>query len=342
MDDTSRGVGDEKSRGIGEDAMQGRGEDSTRNYSQTTPGRSTRSGAVPDRPRSTPPGAADEGRSETGDEDTDRRTREIRAEIEQTREDMSETIDAIQEKLRPGNIVSDAKERVKNATTERVRQMVGSASETAQGAMEHTRHYAGDIVEGARHNAIPAAMIGAGLVWLLVDRFRGNGRDYGQRDYRSAYRTPRAYESEDYYRSGGTGYGATDAYDESEYGRYPDRSSSRNPAEGFNRASSRAGEAASHTRERMVRAGRRTRSQFERLLHDNPLLVGAAAMMVGAAVGIALPETERENELMGEAKDSMVERAQDLAKNAASRAQEAAGDMVGEVASRVVSGKESK
>ena len=171
MDDTSRGVGDEKSRGIGKDAMQGRGEESTRNYAQPTPGtpgRSIQPGAASPTPRSTVPGSADESRSETGDEDADRRTREIRAEIEQTREDMSETIDAIQEKLRPGNIMSDAKERVKNATTERVRNMVGSASETAQDAMEQTRHYAGDVVEGARNNAIPVAMIGVGLAWLLV------------------------------------------------------------------------------------------------------------------------------------------------------------------------------
>ena len=345
MDDTSRGVGDEKSRGIGKDAMQGRGEESTRNYAQPTPGtpgRSIQPGAASPTPRSTVPGSADESRSETGDEDADRRTREIRAEIEQTREDMSETIDAIQEKLRPGNIMSDAKERVKNATTERVRNMVGSASETAQDAMEQTRHYAGDVVEGARNNAIPVAMIGVGLAWLLVDRFRGNGRDYEEGYYRSGYRTPRAYESDDYYRYGATGYVASGGYEESESGRYPDRSSGTNLSEGFNRASSRASEAASQTGRKMARAGRRTRNQFQRLLHDNPLLVGAAAMMVGAAVGIALPETERENELMGEAKDNVVERAQDMAKNAASRAQEAAGDVASEVASRVVSGKESK
>ena len=43
------------------------------------------------------------------------RTREIRAEIEQTREDMSETVNAIQERLRPGNIAANAADSVRHA-----------------------------------------------------------------------------------------------------------------------------------------------------------------------------------------------------------------------------------
>jgi len=342
MDDTSRGVGDETGRGAGGEAMRGRGEESPRNFTPGTTGRVAPAGATPAVAGSRTPAPGETERSLAGDDDTDRRTREIRAEIEQTREDMSETIDAIQEKLRPGNIMAEAKDRVKNATTERVRHMVGSASESTQNAVEQTRHYAGEIVGGSRQNAIPAAMIGVGLVWLLVDRWRGNGRDDEYREYRSSYRTPRYYESDDSYRSGAAGYGAAGSSEYPEYGGFQDRGRGRDLSEGLNRATSRAGEAASHARERAVRTGRRTRNQFQRLLNDNPLLVGAAAMMLGAAVGMALPETERENEWMGEAKDSVLESAQDMARTAASRAQEAAGEAAGEVASRVVSGKDSK
>jgi hypothetical protein len=76
------------------------------------------------------------------------------------------------------------------------------------------------------------------------------------------------------------------------------------------------------------------------MMQDNPLLVGAGALVLGAAFGLAIPETERENELMGEARDSMVERAQDMARNAASQVQNVAGDAVADVASRVVTGKQ--
>ena len=39
---------------------------------------------------------------------------------------------------------------------------------------------------------------------------------------------------------------------------------------------------------------RRAQNGLQRLMRQNPLLVGAAAMLVGAAVGAALPETEKE------------------------------------------------
>ena len=300
MDDTTRGVGEDITRGVGEDKA--------RNYSSQAPG------ARPD-----------------SDEVTNRRTREIRAEIEQTREEMSETIDAIQEKLRPGNIVAGATERVKNATTERVRQMADSASETAQNAYEQTRHAAGEFVEGARDNAIPAAMICVGTAWLLYDRYRNN-RSSGYRRRRSGSYGPDYYESEDYYRStSASGYGSR--YDEG------DISDSGNLGSRARNAASGISDTAAEVRDRTMRTGRRARNQFQRLLYENPLMVGAAAVVVGAAIGMALPETEKENEWLGETRDNVVDRAQDLATNAATRAREAVGEAAGEVAQKVVRGE---
>jgi hypothetical protein len=65
-------------------------------------------------------------------------------------------------------------------------------------------------------------------------------------------------------------------------------------------------------------------------------MVGVAAVAVGATVGLALPETETENEWLGENRDTMVEQAQELA----TQMRQAAGDIAGQVASEVVSGRE--
>jgi hypothetical protein len=65
-------------------------------------------------------------------------------------------------------------------------------------------------------------------------------------------------------------------------------------------------------------------------------MVGVAAVAVGATVGLALPETETENEWLGETRDTMVEQAQELA----TQMRQAAGDIAGQVASEVVSGRE--
>ena len=290
----------DKTRGVGDDRITGRGEETSTNYAAP--------GSAAPRTSTRPAGAAPDA------DDPNRRTREIRQEIEQTREDMSETIDAIQEKLRPGNIVSEAKERVKSATTERVRQMADSASETAQNAYEQTREIAGDFVEGARNNAVPVALIGVGVAWLLAERFRQNNRRGDYRDWRSSsYRTPEYSGSRDYNRS----------------------TSAPVYRSGYEEGG--LSETAADLRDRTIRTGRKARNQFQRLLGENPLMVGAAAVVVGCAVGMALPETERENEWLGETRDNVVEKAQDAARNVATRAQEAVGDAAGEVTKKVVS-----
>src|SRR4029453_3556113 len=57
----------------------------------------------------------------------DARALEIRSDIERTREDLSETVDAIQEKLRPANVVASAA----SATTEKVKDMASQVADTA-------------------------------------------------------------------------------------------------------------------------------------------------------------------------------------------------------------------
>jgi len=54
----------------------------------------------------------------------------------------------------------------------------------------------------------------------------------------------------------------------------------------------------------------------ERVMGDNPLLMGAALLAVGAAIGIALPATLRENTWFGKGRDQIVHKAEELARGA--------------------------
>lgn len=57
----------------------------------------------------------------------------------------------------------------------------------------------------------------------------------------------------------------------------------------------------------------RLEDNFQRVLRENPLAVGAVTLALGTAIGLVLPQTARENRLMGEARGTLVERAQGLA-----------------------------
>jgi hypothetical protein len=70
---------------------------------------------------------------------------------------------------------------------------------------------------------------------------------------------------------------------------------------------------------------------FENTLRDNPLALGAVALAVGAAIGLALPHTEREDEWLGGTRDRLFNRAQhaahDMLETAEHRAEAFAGEL---------------
>jgi len=304
------------------------------------------------------------------DPDTERRASEIRQEIDHTRAEMTETIDAIQAKLNPRNIVANATERVKTATTERVREMADTAGETAQEVMNQTRDTAGGIVQAVQQNPVPAALIGLGAAWLLMNR---SGSGDGGRAYQTPPRRYRSYSQEgegivgtvksnpvpavlagvglgwlmysgreqQTYGSGRYEYGS----DRYEYRggrgattgpdrRWNERSSvgetegtASSVSESAGRMATRARDYVGDTTQELQYQGRRAQNQLQRMMEDSPLLVGAGALMIGAAFGLAVPETEVENQWMGEARDTVMERTQEMAQNAASQVQQAAAGL---------------
>lgn len=60
---------------------------------------------------------------------------------------------------------------------------------------------------------------------------------------------------------------------------------------------------ASEVGERVSRLGRQARRTVLETLQDEPLVLGAVALAIGAAIGAALPSTRVEDELMGETRD---------------------------------------
>jgi len=116
----------------------------------------------------------------------------IRADIEQTRADMSDTINAIQEKLNPQALIDKAKDSVHEATIGRVEQMVTNVTDNAKDT-------GNSLIQMAKDNPIPAALIGLGLGWLFTRNKDTSGN--WQPDYRAGSQydySPQGMGGQDY------------------------------------------------------------------------------------------------------------------------------------------------
>src|SRR5690606_29272661 len=88
-----------------------------------------------------------------------------------TRAEMSETINAIQEKVNPETVKAQIKENVQHeadAIKAQVREAtIGRAEKVAHNASETARDAGDSLMETIRDNPVPAAMVGIGLGWLV-------------------------------------------------------------------------------------------------------------------------------------------------------------------------------
>jgi len=270
---------------------------------------------------------------------------EIRDEIEQTRSEMSGTIDAIQDRLSPDTLKEQAKEAVRDATIGRAQTMVDDVTDSA-------RQTGNSIWTTVRENPLPAAMVALGVGLLWKNRSQGSGQS--PRDDREMYRS--AYPS----RYAGWGNAPAGRYDRDgqRYGngdaryRSEDESSSgmqERVGEMAGTVQEKAGQAVDQVTQKGGQAVDQVsqfgsqayesmsslpgegiqamRTRYDQMIMESPLALGLIAFGVGAAVGLVVPSTERENELMGEKRDELVERAGDMAQQLTDKAQEVASQV---------------
>ena len=110
-----------------------------------------------------------------------RTTTEIRAQIEQTRAEMTETIDAIQERLSPGRILTEAKESVSDATIGRVKRLATRTNGAvgSYGGYDTLKR----VADAVKANPLPFAMATAAAVALSARALArsGDGSHRGSR-----------------------------------------------------------------------------------------------------------------------------------------------------------------
>ncbi|GLC23558.1 hypothetical protein rosag_00710 [Roseisolibacter agri] len=266
---------------------------------------------------------------------------ELRAGIRETRERLGETLEELGARLNPQHIRQQVKHDIRDATIGRVEHMARQAADRVQ----ETRSSLADTI---RENPIPAAMVGIGLGWLFMNRRRGGARSTYDAQYGGAYGELRPYRPRlDAYDTGAYGAGAYDAryaagpspYAGGHAGGYAGDASgamdrvrerasetAHDVAERTQHAAHAAQAVAQQTRTQVTNQVRRVEDRFD----EQPLVVGAATLALGLAAGLALPASDREVRLMGDARDRLVDRVKDAAEEAAGKVQHVAARVMDE------------
>lgn len=245
-------------------------------------------------------------------------TAELRAEIDATREEMSGTLGAIGDRLDPERLMNQAKETVRGATIGKVEDAVTNAGETAKGAGL-------TMWQTIKQNPVPAAMAGIGLWWLYQSRSSTQGQQGGYR-----YAGSTGYDGYQggyggaYTAGGGSASGGTDG------GQSPVEAVGQVAGQAAGQVKQTAGDVVGTVAGTVGGAAgqvagtvqtvatqavwqaqglvQQTTSQLQRTMRENPLALAAVATGAGVAVGLLVPETPHEHRLMGEARDTVVER----------------------------------
>jgi hypothetical protein len=246
----------------------------------------------------------------------------IEGDIEQTRHEISKDLSAIGEKFSAENVKHETRELVdeaKEAVVEKLREVKADALESMNETLHEvgtSARRAGEASYGyARANAIPLAMIGLGIGWLAMAsrgrRRRSEAGFMGRVERRGTQR----FEYEKGYAAEGRDWDESGGETTREQGRV--RSAVEGTLERAGELSSRAGrrveKGVESAGKRARELGHRARDGFVRAEHtavdfgrENPLAIGAVTLAAGVGVGLLLPSTQREDELLGAARDRMV------------------------------------
>lgn len=243
---------------------------------------------------------------------------EIEQDIRSTRADIDHTLDALQSKLSPGQLLDQA---------------LGYARDGGG-------QFAANLGRSVRDNPIPLLLTGAGIAWLMMaGRRRGNGEEYEPVqavDYTA--HGPYSANRPANVSSMGAAAQSTSVVG-STTGREADAPETsgqqhgglgRAAGERVHEARERLSEAAGTAQERAARVGAGAREGFDtarergasyfrragqrgaratsaagHFLTDHPLVLGTLGLALGAVIAACLPSTRREGELLGKQSDAL-------------------------------------
>jgi ElaB/YqjD/DUF883 family membrane-anchored ribosome-binding protein len=209
------------------------------------------------------------------------------------RADVGQTLDALQRNYSPGALLDRSIDLFK----------------------EHGGELGANLGRSVKQNPVPALLTLIGIGWMMVSQHRDTSDRYREEDYD-------LYDEDDVYvpeseisraagTSGDTTVGRSDGDGVKEkLGAVRDKvRGARNSMRSGRR---RLSESSHRAKDRAAYRARRARDGFENMLDEQPFVVGAVGIALGALIGAVLPESEREDRMLGQARDRALDRAKEI------------------------------
>jgi uncharacterized protein YjbJ (UPF0337 family) len=276
------------------------------------------------------------------DGELEAKTADARVDIELTRTEMTSTIEAIQDKLNPEVLSEQAKDTAHDVTDYAIREAKEAAREITEHAITQAREAVRDVtgqaklvlrdatigkvenmarsatntaggwrqgvMETIKANPMPATLVGLGVGWMLLNRPDGSTSRNARLAMYDGYRNP-SYPTGPSVADRAQGGAAHVA------GRVQDTAGAAldqvegTAGEVMAQVQEASGQVVDQVQEQAVRA----QSFLHRQLEENPLIVGAVAVAVGGILASTVRSTPREDQLLGTARDRVMQAAQDVA-----------------------------
>jgi len=223
-----------------------------------------------------------------------RRLNELEAELDQNRQRMGGTLDALQKRL---------------STDDLFERVFGYLDTSGAGEFTH------NLSQSIRRNPVPLATVGIGLAWLAVA-----GSDRASRAV--SERTPSVNTERLGQAWSSAGERTRSAADRVGEAAHSGRDGMRDFSDGVRDRSARVGAAS----RRSARAGA---DGITYMWREQPIMTAAIGLLLGAAVAAAIPRNVREDELMGDARDDLFDSARSAGEQGLDKAQSVAGSAAG-------------
>jgi gas vesicle protein len=230
-----------------------------------------------------------------------RKPDEILAEIERTRHDMDSTLTAIEHRLTPGQLFDQGVDYLRNSGGNEFVQNLGTQ---------------------AKNNPMPIALVGIGLAWLMASgknpparySYSSSGPSLGER----------AGEMRD--KASGMASSTKSKISDSTQAVGDRIRQARDSLTSTGQsARQRVSDLSGSARHQVERA----RSGMDYMMREQPLALGAIGVAIGAVIAAMAPRTRKEDELMGDTRDRLLDQAKEAGKEKLEQAKQVANTAVG-------------